>query len=379
MAESVSPLAGVRNRRELAARASDYMASLHEDLRSARRQRTEAGQLKTYCVEADLDETREFSEAVLRLTRATGIEFRATEEEGFLTGWTESARGTDHYALDATDPRFWLIHTTALTERSDRLLQDRIYRVSGLDTAWFPADFLYRIARSKDLFIGVGTKFNDSDFLSKDSAATSLTMRVWGTIAERISEVLFNDEDLKRYFTISSVRYRTELSDEVFANDTLYFSGKSTATGVSFLAHVQSVAEAFRGSYQTAVTGVLEGDAFLRVGPGGRFKGRALKLDLSDAPQEDLGLVLPQLLDGKLPFRFWAASSRIEGDSYTAIVSDLHLGGVFSLVATPELIVIYGRDGLCGNAIARFATLFQQSVNATARLFDNTTDQLVFS
>jgi hypothetical protein len=360
--------ASVRSRQELTGKATEYMLALFEQVSAGQRQAYEAGLFKTYFVECNVVDGDGVGRALKAIASVANVSIRPTREEGFFVALYETQRAQDVYFIDATHPRFWLIHTPTVTGRADRIFQRAIYGLPSLDSAWMPTDMLESIASASDAHIGVGTHFSDELFERDPEKRTYFGMRIWGSVAPEVATILRRDALLRRYLAISSIRVKSYFSDVLTVNDTVYFSGKVTANGNSFTAHLEVVNDIFRERYRNAIESTLERTASVRVGPAGRFDAMPLYLDYSQAPVDDVGERLGPLLQGNQPLRFFGVPEDLGSDRYRALVSDLHLAGRFSITLMKEGAQIYVGDGLCGNAIARWTSLFQQSVNATARL-----------
>lgn len=347
------------------------MAALFEDVSTSQRQSYEAGLFKTYMVEAnlpsatsELDQSQSLLETWASLS---GVQISPTSESGFYVGTKQARQNNDVYFVDAVDSRFWMIHTPTVTSRSDRLLQNNIYQIRGLDTAWIPSEMLKSIGDNAQSQIGIGTHYSDSDTEEDEDKQTNFSMRVWGNIAESVTAVLNDDPNIRRYMALSSVRVKSYEEDDLTSNDTVYYNGKITVNGNSFSGHNRFSTNVFRRRYKQSITSI-ESDHSVRITSNNRYAGAPLFIDYSSTPESDIASSIAALVSGKRPYRFWGHLDASPSGRVRCVVSDLHLGGRFSISADAEGMQIYAFDGVCGNAIARWLTLFQQTVNATARL-----------
>jgi hypothetical protein len=137
----------IQTRREMAERLEEVMSHAYTDLEE--RQRLEAGTslLKTYLLEAHSGDaghgdilrilTAAFSPEMLgQRSRATVHE---TQEEFFYRIAAQWAINTAEFFVDASDRRFWILHSASDSKKADNILHRVIANDTHLDSAWLRA------------------------------------------------------------------------------------------------------------------------------------------------------------------------------------------------------------------------------------------------
>ncbi len=144
----------IQTRREMAERLEEVMSHAYTDLEE--RQRLEAGTslLKTYLLEAHSGEAGHRD--ILRILAAAfspemlGQHSRAnvheTQEEFFYRITAQWATNNAEFYVDASDRRFWVLHSASNSRKADKILHRVIANDTHLDSAWLPMQLLERVA-----------------------------------------------------------------------------------------------------------------------------------------------------------------------------------------------------------------------------------------
>ena len=137
----------VKNKVDMARYLAEAMFSSYDRYRAEQKLEPDTGLLKSYFVEAHInmdDESPhdEILDFLKQLTQYLRIQVSESEDETLFN----IVHGKDIYYLDISDPRFWIIHTLALSTKADKLRAELIKSSPFLDSAWLPAEFLEKIA-----------------------------------------------------------------------------------------------------------------------------------------------------------------------------------------------------------------------------------------
>jgi len=133
----------VKNKTDMARYLADAMFSSYDRYRAEQKLEPDTGLLKSYFIEAHVNtENNQPHNEILtflrQLTEYIRIQVFESEDETLFN----IVHGKDVYYLDISDPRFWIIHTLALSTRADKLRRDLIRLSPFLDNGWLPAQFL---------------------------------------------------------------------------------------------------------------------------------------------------------------------------------------------------------------------------------------------
>ena len=332
-----------------------------------------SGWLKTYCIESELyRHDKNTPEALRVISEESGVEFEQTEDPSLsiLKSNLRNMRGT--LFVDSSDQRFWLIHTFGLSQKTDKLVK-RITSNHGLDTAWFPMQFLNSL-REKGEFKGYTGNFDNSIFEKNPDLASGIKMRLWGSRSEEVLDTFLKDERLKEFFSLSGIRIKSSNKDG-FVIDELTYSGKTTALGTSLPQHLQFVNNIFRERYQSLIKDVIEKKYSLGVSEN-RLDGEPLFIKFKKI-KLDLEQFTAAIFNGSTPFRLWAITEHVKNDYARVFAVDMHVGTKINFEVFEDMVRIYLPRGGCGNAISRFFTLFQQNYDTSAELV-NGDDERIF-
>lgn len=371
----------VDNKMDMARHLADAMFSSYDRYRSEQKLEPDTGLLKTYFIEAhvDIDEKSPndtISTFLDQLKPYLRIQVSKSQDETLFN----VVHGKDIYYLDISDPRFWIIHTLALSTRADRLRAELIKSSPLLDSAWLPAQFLERIATFGH-FRGFGAIHDETPLLIDKTAETeieSMHLRLWGGSAATVLESMKASKALKHSLALSSIRLKYWLpnyEDEAIT-DNFTFDGKVTALGKSFISHTNLVSKV-HSDYVRTIRSIEEEFPIQFVPKDGipTLEGHPIIISLT-RELADLSSFISRVFSSALPFRLWGLPEIIEDDFARVYAVDLHIGHKLLFEIAKGFIRIYLPAGTCGNTIARFYTNVQQFYDSTASISGGTREQL---
>lgn len=276
--------------------------------------------------------------------------------------------------VDAEDPRFWVLYSKLKSENFDRVLK-KITSNTVFDRAWFPTQML-DFFRNLGAFRGYGGRFSNEFFLENENIDDNpkfkeLSFKSWGQ-TERLLNLIRNDKYLKHEFALTNIRIKKFIPDneEGFILDDIVYTGKFTSIGNSFIAHRRLVDEV-RQNYRKIVVDRIENELALTV-KDGFIEGNKLTINL---PQENNILNIKEfvnmLFSGRQPFMLWGLSETIEDNFARVNAVDMHIGKTMSFDIFKDKISVYISKNTCGNTIARFYTLLQQTFGSMIQIQTN--------
>ncbi|HWX94049.1 MAG TPA: hypothetical protein VNY29_15585 [Terriglobales bacterium] len=365
----------------MAERLEEVMSHAYTDLEE--RQRLEAGTslLKTYLLEAHSGDaghgdilrilTAAFSPEMLgQRSRATVHE---TQEEFFYRIAAQWATNTAEFFVDASDRRFWILHSASNSKKADNILHRVIANDTHLDSAWLPIQLLERVA-DMGIFKGLFLDYDhrevpDVEFDEPDAPVEYLKMQLWGNRARQVLGILRQPNAFPNATTLSKVKIKHYLDRTVdensFSLDEVKWDGKITARGTSFQSHINLVNSIYR-SYSEKVRGFEERFSLRFEEPPanqpghGRviMDGEPLSLTFS-RPIADIQKFMAAVFGGTDPFRLWGVPVSIGTDYYRVTALDLHVTNRITFEIAPGFMRVYLPHGSCGNTIVRLFTNLQ--------------------
>ena len=218
--------------------------------------------------------------------------------------------------MDASDTRFWLLHSVSKSVAADRILQRVIANDSRLDSAWLPMQLLEQVAEM-GFFRGLGLDYDrrevpDVDFNSPDAPVEFLKMQLWGNSRARdVLRVLRGPNAFADATTLSKVRVKhwhdPAIDQDSFSLDDVKWDGKITARGTSFQSHINLVTTLYR-AYATKIKG-FGADLRYETARGANPKkapssvsGEPLNITFG-RPIADIEKFLDTVFSGSEPFR----------------------------------------------------------------------------
>lgn len=371
----------IKNRRQMAQLLEDRMNKSYRELAAGRKLTLESSLVKTYLLEAHRLEgahhenvfktlKKSWIAAVLGTSKKPLIS--ETAEEFFFNVDFDYAGEEVKLFLDATDPRFWLVHSTARSTSLDHVLLDRLVSFShDIDSVWLPGQLLENVA-------GVGTlrglgldydrrKIPDIDFEQADAPVEYLKMQLWGTGANRVLEILRDRAAFPGSTTLSKVKVKFSLETDratQFAIDDIRYDGKITARGTSFQSHLSLVGKAY-SDYKNSIRTFEEKNGIYWEASDGHldFRGSPLNITFPE-PIPDVVRFCEPVFSATAPFRMWGAPVKTSSTSVRVAAVDLHVGKRINLEIARDYMRVYLPKSGCGNSIARLFTNLQHYYNS---------------
>ena len=371
----------VKNKTDMARYLADAMFSSYDRYRAEQKLEPDTGLLKSYFIEAHVNtENNQPHNEILtflrQLTEYIRIQVFESEDETLFN----IVHGKDVYYLDISDPRFWIIHTLALSTRADKLRRDLIRLSPFLDNGWLPAQFLEKVAKFGH-FRGFGAVHDETPLMVDKTAETeveTMHLRLWGSSAAAVLESLRESRALMHSLALSSVRLKywlPEFEDEAII-DNFTFDGKVTALGKSFISHINLVSKVY-SDYVKTIRSIEEEFPIQFIPEDGipTLEGHPIIVSLT---RELINIpnFISRVFSSALPFRLWGLPEIIEDDFARVYAVDLHIGHKLMFEIAKDFIRIYLPAGTCGNTIARFYTNLQQYYDSMAVISGGSREQL---
>jgi hypothetical protein len=357
------------NRAEMAELFDQHLRNVTVHFEWAEEYPAGQGPLKTYIIEAhDLggdSATHAGTKAVLEdLQNRLGFRVDATDDPTLVVLGKEHVR----YFVDFLNPRFWVVHTTANIDPSEKYLNEAVRGSWNLDYAWLPTQVLDHLRRGRR-FLGFNVDFDQGLFVSEgvSDQLTEQTVvfksRYWGTRGENLYKFL-STAPFNGVLCLSAVKYSiSDPASGAYIQNQLNAQGRILATGNSISLHLGAVNHLV--NLYAQMIQALEKDlglAFVHGDDGDELQGYPLTLRFSKPVPDFAGLVGGILSCGE-PVRFWGVVSHEEKDFARAEVVDLHSASRLRLDFTPTHIVVYLFKGSCGNSVARLLRIVQEHLD----------------
>jgi hypothetical protein len=323
------------------------------------------GKIKSQLLEAHPPERSTEGAAILIKEKAerSGLTLKKVDE-GL---W--ALLGEDAFFVDALNPRFWLLHTTAPARALKTLVRTELVTDARLDSAWMPKDLLDRLEGVRHW---MQSSF-ESDTLFPSDGREQGTRR-WRVQVEGDApeELLALASQVPRYAAAASLSAVGSILREPGIGEARVvgdYKGAFIATGASFDL-VAGVLWRTMDRYEEYVTD-LEELHQLRIKA---VEEIGLELDgdvaVIDFPVEvdDLEYFVDALFNAKEPFRLWAVPRKVADDEWEANAVDLHVGQTLRLEITPRWLRVLLDGRTCGNTLARLVTNLQHRFHAQTEL-----------
>lgn len=378
----------LRNRREMARALEEVMSHAYAQLEEEQRLQADTSLLKTYLVEAHVEDPshENVRQALVEAFRpgAMGAGLRSEVSEGeerffYSVNILRQREEEATFYVDASDQRFWVLHTVARSTSADTLLRRAVSNNGRFDFAWLPMQLLEKTTQLGS-FRGLGLDYDrrfipDVDFEAPDAPVEFLKMQLWGNRAGDILRTLRQQGAFRNATTLSKVKIKhwldRQADEDLFSLDDVKYDGKITARGTSFQSHIGLVSSVYR-TYADRVR-QLERQFSISYDSHDhgrcRIGGEPISVTFS-APIADLEIFVASLFSTAHPFRLWGVPTRV-GEGYFRVAAiDLHVSQRINFEITRTFMRIYLPDGSCGNTITRLYTnlqhYFDSSVEARA-------------
>ncbi len=365
----------IQTRRDLATYLEDRMTRSSSQLREKQRLEYDTSLVKTYLLEVHPSGDGSHESIVAYMKQViegeqspfASARFRQTEEEHFFQLHIQAKKGEVDLYIDATTPRFWIVHSMEGSAEVDWCIERLSRATPEFDTFWLPVPFLEWAAKT-GMFSGLGLDFDARDFITQDIDSDQqvgyLKMQLWGNRAGDILSTLRQAKAFPHETTLSKVKVRFSLDDESYSVDDIKFNGKITARGTSFQCHQTLVtniqrryADALRDlEYRARIIHETEGSRWRIKGSPVTFRFRA--------PVKDASILCERLFRCVPPFRLWGVPVRFTDDCFHVAAVDLHVGHPLDFEIGKDWMRVYLHEHSCGNTIIRLWTNLQHTVDS---------------
>jgi len=320
------------------------------------------GQVKSRLLEAHPPERSEDGTGHLLEELAAGSDLKLEKLDAEL--WA-LVGADDLFFVDALNPRFWLLHSTARAGDIEGLLRRHFLPDPKMDSAWLGSDQLRGIDGAHRW---VKSSFT-SDLLEPEEDSAEVPRRLKAQVeiesADDFLELLGNNPAYKAGAVLTAIG--TVLREEDFGSAKVIadYKGNFISQGSSFHL-VAGMLWRTLDRYEQYVTG-LENAFQLGTRPteqlGLDITGEVATIALPRAV-DDLDSLVANLFTSREPFRLWAAPRQVSEHQWEANAVDLHVGHALRMEISPEWIRVLLGPHTCGNTLARLVANLQHRFDA---------------
>jgi hypothetical protein len=275
----------------------------------------------------------------------------------------------DVFFVDALNPRFWLLHSTAAADRLRRLLRRHLLLGSRLDQAWFSNRQLQELEGERRW---VRSSFS-SDTLQPHGPGAVVPRRwriqVEGEHPDELLELVSREERYKAgaaLTAVGSVLGEPGMRSAEVAAD---YQGGFVASGNDFtlvtgmlwrtLDRYEAYVRELESSYRLGTTATEE--------LGMTIEGGVATIEFPHQV-EDLDALVANLFTCTEPFRLWAVPREAISGQWEANAVDLHVGQTLRLEITSHWLRVLLGSETCGNTLARLVANLQHRFDARTHL-----------
>jgi len=377
----------LRTRREMARFLEEVMSHAYAQLEERQRLEADTSLVKTYLLEAHRlrSSTHDqvlrtlkdnFTPHVLQAKATTRV--HETGEELFFN--LEVRRGDEAavFYLDASNTRFWIVHSTAKSLFVDPLIQKLIANTYEFDSAWLPIQLLEKIAQMGSLR-GLGLDYDrrpvpDVDFEQQAAPVQFLKMQLWGNRAGDVLRILRAREAFPDSTTLSKVKVKYWLDhnrDSLFSIADIKYDGKITGRGTSFQSYITLLSSLYKGYAERIQQYEKQFEIRYEVTNNDRLsvKGEPLNIIFKE-PIRDLDIFCKKVFSGSHPFRISGVPVNLGRGYFRVAGIDLHVGKCVNFEVSPEYMRVYLPPDSCGNSLARLYTNLQHHYQSLVEATD---------
>lgn len=376
----------LNTRREMAQYLEEVMSHAYEQLEERQRLEASTSLVKTYLIEAHAL-GRADHDQLLRTIRSrftqpilgTHLPLRIHETDDRMFFNVQLGHRDDgiFFYIDASNPRFWLVHTAAKSTEVDPLVHKLILNTDEFDSIWLPIQLLSRIA-SLGILRGLGLDYDrravpDVDFEQDAAPVEFLKMQLWGNRSNDVLRVLSSRDAFPNATTLSKVKvkYFLDERDNAFCIADIKFDGKITGRGTSYQSYIGLVTNLYR-DYARRIQDFEERFTISVEAPREnefRFAGEPLNF-VFNQPLDNIKTFCERVFSGSEPFRLMGSPVATGEQSFRVAAIDLHVGSRVNFEIFPTLIRVYLTPGSCGNSLARIYTNLQHYYNSRVEALD---------
>jgi hypothetical protein len=379
-------------RRELAQHLEQVMSHAYAQLEERQRLEADTSLVKTYLVEAhrlraaDHDRTLQLIRATFVadvLGRRADTRVHETEDDRFFNIEFGRRDEQDVLYVDASNPRFWLVHSTAKSNDVDPIIEKLVNNTNEFDHVWIPIQLLMRIAQFGSLR-GLGLDYDrrevpDVDFEAPNAPVEFLKIQLWGNRAGDVLRILKQEGAFPDATTLSKVKVKYFLDNvpENFCIADIKYDGKVTGRGMSYQSYITLVTNLYR-DYQRRIEDYERRFTVTFRSAEDRLsvEGEPLNVRFIQ-PLPNLEAFCESVFSGSIPFRLMGLPIQTGRQNFRVNAIDLHVGRRMSFELSPEFMRVYLAPGGCGNSLARLYTNLQHYYNSQVEAVDGS-EQFAF-
>ncbi|MDD4923426.1 MAG: hypothetical protein PHF74_01150 [Dehalococcoidales bacterium] len=364
-------------RQEMIYYLDDRMNKTYSQLYETQELEPDTSLIKTYLLEAHLNENASYetlqeflysiSQGYLRQKHNLKIESSYDDPTLFqLTAFYN--KEAIKIFLDASNPRFWILHSTNMSISLDWFIDRLIKEHQHIDRTWFWPEILYRLSK-KGVFKGLGLDYDYRPIVDENSELTNsveyLKMQLWGTAAKDVYNIL--NEQFPFSTTLSKVKIKHWLSSQEsndFTIDDFKYDGKVTARGTSFMSHLSLISNTYT-EYISTIHNIEQNYSIKvnSINENVNIGGKALNFYFPK-PIDNLDRFCNRLFSASLPFRLWGCPIKLGEYVYRVTAIDLHVNCRIDFEITPEFMRVYLPYSSCGNTVVRLYTNLKHHFNS---------------
>lgn len=269
------------------------------------------------------------------------------------------------FVVDALNPRFWLLHSTASAVQLRRLLTQHMLPSARLDRAWFSSEQLLGLEGERRW---VRSSF-DSDTLQPRESGAAVPRRwrvqVEGENPDELLELVSKTERYRAGAALTAVASVLDSPAGGKVEVAADYQGGFVASGDDFHT-VAGLLWRTLDTYEAYVRGL---EASYRLGTsatetmGMTIEGEVATIEF---PHQvgDLEALVDNLFTCKEPFRLWAVPRQVRDGQWEANAVDLHVGHRLRLELTSKSLRVLLAPETCGNTLARLVANLQHRFDA---------------
>jgi hypothetical protein len=321
--------------------------------------------LKTFLIESNIDASELSNRVPIQERREVGYSL----DELIV----EDSDRTMRFYLDYEDSRFWKLFTLEKSRPAKALVDDMIGGVrNGLDRTWFPIDLQYEITDMGE-FRDIGIKYEadevfSDDYIEERMAFGDLSLQGTGRGTSRLFETLQQNENLKRFLSLSAIGIHREIEDN-FVIERITRDGIFTTRGGDSISLHLDTLESVKQMYAERLS-IIEEEH--RISYPSRQHGRSIAgspvvIRLSDQI-EDIESFTDSIVSSKNPLRLWGAKTQLDDEYWKVKGVDLHNNDKFTLEISPSWVRLYLGEDACGNTALRINSHLQRHFDSQAEL-----------
>jgi hypothetical protein len=282
--------------------------------------------------------------------------------------WALSGADTT-FIVDALNPRFWLLHSTATAEQLRRLLSQHVLRSARLDRAWFSREQLLEFEGERRW---VRSLFDAATLQPRELGSDvprRWRVQVEGENPDELLALVSQNERYRAGAALTAVASRLSSPGGGAVEVAADYQGGFVSSGDDFHtvagllwrtldgyeAYIRSLEASYRlGTVATDTMGIT-------------VEGTVATVEF---PHEvgDLDALVENLFTCKEPFRLWAVPREVRAGQWEANAVDLHVGHGLRLEMTSRWLRVLLEADTCGNTLARLVANLQHRFDARTHL-----------